>query len=189
MRKDIIIRPETKKDYKYIIPLILRSFSEGTQYSDGTDILALVEEIRESENYIPELSFVAELDGRIVGHFMFSHFRLSKTADCNGFCTDIGDIVMLAPVAVHADHLRQGIGTAMLRMGIEKAKAAGYKGITVEGNYVYYNRFGFMTSSEFGILPTSGFPLQEPRCMMVLEAYPGALHGIGGYVVYPYINA
>ena len=46
MRNDIIIRPETHKDYKQIISLILRSFSEGTDYSDGTDIIALVEGIR-----------------------------------------------------------------------------------------------------------------------------------------------
>lgn len=51
-REDITIRPETRKDYKDIISLILRSFSEGTDYSDGTDVVALVEEIRESEFYI-----------------------------------------------------------------------------------------------------------------------------------------
>ena len=69
MRKDIIIRPETHKDYKDIISLILRSFREGTDYSDGVDVVALVEEIRDSKYYIPELSFVAELNGKIVGHF------------------------------------------------------------------------------------------------------------------------
>ena len=70
----LIIRPETHKDYKDIISLVLRSFQEGTDYSDGTDIVALIEEIRDSEFYIPELSFVAELDGEIVGHFLFSRF-------------------------------------------------------------------------------------------------------------------
>ena len=69
MNKNIIIRPEQHKDYKDIISLILRSFQEGTDYSDGSDIIALVEEIRDSKYYIPELSFVAELDGKIVGHF------------------------------------------------------------------------------------------------------------------------
>ena len=54
----------------------------------------------------------------------------------------------------------------MLRLGIEKVKAAGYKDITVEGNYRFYNEVGFRTSSEFGIYPTSGIPLGEPRCMM-----------------------
>ena len=63
----ITIRPEAHKDYKSIVSLILRSFQEGTDYSDGTDIIALVEEIRDSKFYIPELSFVAELDNQIVG--------------------------------------------------------------------------------------------------------------------------
>ena len=72
MRDDIIIRPETPKDYKDIVSLVLRSFKEGTSYSDGTDIVALIEEIRASKYYIPELSFVAELDGKIVGHFLFA---------------------------------------------------------------------------------------------------------------------
>ena len=77
----ITIRPEEHKDYKSIVSLILRSFQEGTDYSDGTDIIALVEEIRDSEYYIPELSFVAELNNEVVGHFMFSHFPLSPTKE------------------------------------------------------------------------------------------------------------
>lgn len=62
MGDNIIIRPETHKDYKEIASLVLRSFREGTDYSDGTDIIALIEEIRDSQYYIPELSFVAVLD-------------------------------------------------------------------------------------------------------------------------------
>ncbi|MDY3285047.1 MAG: N-acetyltransferase, partial [Eubacteriales bacterium] len=73
------IRPEEHRDYKSIVSLILRSFREGTDYSDGTDIIALVEEIRDSKYYIPELAFVAELDGEVVGHFLFSRFPLSPT--------------------------------------------------------------------------------------------------------------
>lgn len=49
MRNDITIRPEKHKDYKDIISLILRSFREGTDYSDGTDIIAFIEEIRDSD--------------------------------------------------------------------------------------------------------------------------------------------
>ena len=75
INKKIIIRPEEHKDYKKIVSLILRSFQEGTDYSDGTDIIALVEEIRDSKYYIPELSFVAELNNKVVGHFLFSNFR------------------------------------------------------------------------------------------------------------------
>ena len=78
MRNDITIRPEKHKDYKDIISLILRSFREGTDYSDGTDIIAFIEEIRDSEYYIPELSFEAELDGKIIGHFLFSRFPITS---------------------------------------------------------------------------------------------------------------
>ena len=139
MNKKITIRPEEHKDYKNIISLILRSFQEGTDYSDGTDIIA---------------------------------------------------IVMLAPVSVHADYFHQGIGSAMLKMGIEKVKEMGYKGITVEGNFNFYNKVGFKTSSEYSIFPTSGWPMEEPRCMMCQETYEGSLDGIQGYIVYDiYFNA
>ena len=190
MRKDITIRPEKHKDYKDIISLILRSFKEGTDYSDGTDIIALVEEIRDSEYYIPELSFVAELDGKIVGHFLFSRFPLSSAKDGGHGGAKDTEIVMLAPVSVHADYLCKGVGSAMLRLGIERVKELGYKGITVEGNFNFYNKVGFKTSSEYNIFPTSGYPMTEPRCMMCQETYEGSLDGIGGYVVYDmYYNA
>lgn len=190
MRGDIAIRPETHKDYREIISLVLRSFREGTTYSDGTDVLALIEEIRGSEYYIPDLSFVAELDGRIVGHFLFSKFPLSPVPQGGCGRTAETEIVMLAPVSVHADFFRQGIGTAMLTRGIEIVRAREFKGITVEGNYRFYNRLGFKTSSEFGIYPTSGIPMHEPRCMMCMETYAGALKDVRGYVVYDmYFNA
>ena len=190
LNQKLIIRPEEHRDYKSIVSLILRSFQEGTDYSDGTDIIALVEEIRDSKYYIPELSFVAELDGSVVGHFMFSHFPLSPTSAGGYGDAPRSEIVMLAPVSVHADHFRQGIGSTMIKMGIEKVKEKGYKGITVEGNYHFYNQVGFKTSSEYGIFPTSGFPLEDPRCMMCQETYAGSLDGIHGYIVYDmYFNA
>ena len=190
MIHEITIRPEDHKDYKSIVSLILRSFQEGTDYSDGTDIIALVEEIRDSIFYIPELSFVAELDHKIVGLFLFSRFPLSPTRDGGHNNDTSSGIVMLAPVSVHADYRRQGIGKAMLIKGVERVKALGYKGITVEGNYNFYNKAGFHTSSEYNIYPTSGYPLAEPRCMMCKETYEGALNGIRGYVVYDmYYNA
>ena len=77
----LTVRPETHGDYKDIVSLVLRSFKEGTDYSDGTDIVALIEEIRDSEYYIPELAFVAELDGEIVGHFLFSPFPQIYSTD------------------------------------------------------------------------------------------------------------
>ena len=188
MRNDLIIRPETPKDYKEIVSLVLRSFIEGTGYSDGTDVVALIEEIRVSKYYIPELSFVAEIDGIIVGHFLFSHFPLSQTAQ--GGHIDSNEIVMLAPVSVHADYFHQHVGITMLTLGIEKVREAGFKGITVEGDFHFYNRIGFKTSSEYNIYPTSGWPMDEPRCMMCQETFDGSLKETKGYIVYDmYYNA
>ena len=190
VNEHVTIRPEEHKDYKEIVSLILRSFQEGTDYSDGSDIIALVEEIRDSKYYIPELSFVAELEGKIVGHFLFSRFPLSPEKS-GGHKDDFrSGIVMLAPVSVHADYFHQGIGAAMIKKGIERVKELGFKGITVEGNYNFYNKVGFRTSSEFDIYPTSGYPMTEPRCMMCQETYEGALCGVQGYIVYDmYYNA
>ena len=188
--KRLTIRPETHGDYKDIVSLVLRSFREGTDYSDGTDIVALIEEIRDSEYYIPELSFAAELDGKIVGHFLFSRFPLSRTPQGGHGSAKDTDIVMLAPVSVHADHLRQGIGSTMIKLGIEEVKKMGFRGILVEGNYRFYNTVGFRTSSEYGIYPVSGYPMTEPRCQMVMETCDGSLKDRGGYVVYDmYYNA
>ena len=189
LRNDVTIRPETHRDYQDIIALILRSFREETDYSDGTNIIALIEEIRDSEYYLPSLSFVAELDGKIVGHFLFSEFPLSSSAQGEYLDKGQKNLVMLAPVAVHADYFHQGIGSTMIEKGLEKVREMGYKGVTVEGDYHFYHRVGFKTSSEFGIYPTSGIPLTEPRCMMCQELYEGALNGVGGYVVYMYFNA
>lgn len=97
-----------------------QNIEKGTDYSDGTDIIALIEEIRDSQYYIPELSFAAELDGNIVGHFMFSRFPLSSTVNGGYLKQEEKDIVMLAPVAVHADYFHQGIGYTILVKGIER---------------------------------------------------------------------
>ncbi|MFW5873650.1 MAG: GNAT family N-acetyltransferase [Bacillota bacterium] len=190
IRGDISIRPETRKDYKDIVSLVLRSFKEGTPYSDGTDIIALIEEIRDSKYRIPELSFVVELDNKVVGHFLFSHFPISPTRHGGYEDKAESEIVMLAPVAVHADYFKQGIGSSMLLLGIERVKELGYKGITVEGDFNFYNRIGFETSSKYDIYPTSGYPMEEPRCMMCQETYPGSLDSVKGYIVYDmYYNA
>lgn len=135
MREGVAIRPETPDDFEEIAAMVLRSFREGTDYSDGTDVVALIDEIRSSRFYLPDLSFVAELNGTIVGHFMFSRFPLSETATGGYIDADGQSIAMLAPVAVHADHLHEGIGSAMLTTGLAEAKKHGFRGVTVEGDF------------------------------------------------------
>lgn len=190
IRNDITIRPEQPFEFDEIRELVRRTFAEHTGYSDGVGETALIDEIRQSPFYKPELAFVALLNRKIVGHFMFSEFPLSPTPQGRYDPNAKTDLLMLAPVSVHADYFRQGIGETMLRKGLEMAKSLDYKGINVEGDYHFYNRFGFVTSTAYNIHATSGIPLNEPRCMMVQECRPGSLDGISGYIVYDmYENA
>ncbi len=189
IRTDIQIRSERPEDFPIIEQLVRRTFAEHA-HSDGVGEVALVEEIRAKPYYRPELSFVALLDGEIVGHFMLSDFPLSPTPEGGYDPNTKTQFLLLAPVSVHADHCRKGIGETMLRLGLEQVKALDYKGILVEGDYHYYNRLGFETSQDFGIYATGGYPLVEPRCQMVMETRPGSLAGVKGYVVYDmYENA
>ena len=190
IRSDITIRPENPAEFESIREMVRRTFAEHTPYSDGSGEAALIDEMRLSRYYRPELAFVAIWNGQIVGHFMFTDFPLSPTPqggyDPNAKC----DLLMLAPVSVHPDFIHQGIGETMLRKGLEIAKSLDYKGINVEGDYHFYNRFGFVTSTQYDIHATSGFPLTDPNCMMVQETRPGSLNGVSGYIVYDmYENA
>lgn len=190
IRNDITIRTERPEDFSEIEQLVLRSFAERTGYSDGNGEVALINEIRAGRYYRPDLSFVALLDGKLVGHFMFSDFPLSPEKT-GGYDPDAKtDLIMLAPVAVHTDYYRQGIGETMLRLGLAVAKEQDCKGITVEGDFHFYNRLGFETSKDYGIQATCGYPMEEPRCMMCMETRPGSLTGVQGYIVYDmYENA
>lgn len=163
-------------DLDKICTLVYESFAKGTEYSDGVTEEKLVREIVSKQYYIPELSFVAEIDGKTVGFCMLSKFPLGgKYAE---------EFLLLTPVAVNYRYLRRGIGKRMLTLAIEKARAAGYKGILVEGNPAFYHTVGFRTSAEFGIYPSESVRLPAPECLMAMELYENAMANIGGYVDY-----
>lgn len=163
-------------DIDKICTLVRESFAKGTDYSDGKLEEKLVREITAKKYYVPELSFVAELDGEAVGFCMLSKFPLGgKYAD---------EFLILTPVAVDYRYLRQGIGKRMLTMAIQRAKNAGFKGILVEGNPAFYHTVGFSTSSDFEIYPSESVHLLAPECLMAMELYENSLADINGYVDY-----
>lgn len=172
----ITIRPERPDDYEAIAKLVHESFRYGTPYSDGTAEEKLVNEIRSKQYYIPELSFIAEMNGQMAGHFMLSHFPISGQHE--------DKFLILTPVAVEYQHLRQGIGKAMITLGLEKAKELGYQGVLVEGNPDFYHIFGFVTSTKYNIYPSKEVQLPAPECLMVLELCKDGLSCIKGEVSY-----
>jgi putative acetyltransferase len=131
----------------------------------------LVDRLRD-EGYT-RVSLVAEIDGRIVGHILFSDLPIE---------TDGGAIpaVALAPMAVVPDHQRRGIGSALVRAGLEACREQGFRVAIVLGHRAFYPRFGFSSALARQInAPYSG------EDFMAVELEPGAIAGATGRVAYP----
>ncbi|WP_338786112.1 N-acetyltransferase [Metabacillus sp. FJAT-53654] len=169
------IRLVNKEEYRVIEDFVYEIF-KNTDYSDGVAEKALVREIREKHYYIPQLDLVVEEEGAIIGHFILSKLPISNKYE--------NEILMLSPVSVAINHQRQGVGKYMLQEGIKLAAKMGYKGIIVEGDYRYYQRFGFRTSTEFGIYASKkNLPPSEEN-LMAIELCENGMANISGEVDY-----
>lgn len=131
----------------------------------------LVDTLREQAQ--PLISLVAEDHGKVVGHIMFSPVSLPQYPDLK--------VIGLAPMAVAPQHQRKGIGSALVRAGLEQCKQLGFVAVVVLGHPEYYHRFGFSPSSRFGI--NSEYEVPED-VFMAIELQPAALHGKAATVKY-----
>ena len=136
----------------------------------------LVEAIRASANFVPQLSVVAEIDGRVVGHVMISYASLvSRNA--------IRRIAMLSPLAVAPTEQRRGIGSALVRDVTARAQVRGEPLVILEGNPAFYGPLGFEYAAPYGIeIPLPSWAPPEAAQVLRLEAYD---RSIRGRVVYP----
>lgn len=131
----------------------------------------LVDALREQAK--PIVSLVAELEGLVAGHILFSPVLLSGDPTLK--------IMGLAPMAVLPEQQRSGIGSALVRAGLEACKDLGYAAVVVLGHPEYYPRFGFVPSSRYAI--DSEYEVPE-EVFMVLELEPGSLKGKSGRISY-----
>src|SRR5205823_49642 len=120
------------------------------------------------------LSLVAEKDGYVVGHILFSPVTIETPA---GQVTAIG----LAPMAVLPDQQRKGIGTRLVQEGLAELKRLGHDVVVVVGHPDYYPRFGFKRASQFGLRTEIDC---TDESFMTIELRTGALAGRGGMVRY-----
>ena len=135
------------------------------------DEAALVERLRAEAD--PVVSLVAEDDSGVVGHILFS--PVSLDADSGFFAMG------LAPMAVLPDRQRQGIGSALVRAGLDACRKLGCRAVFVLGHPDYYPRFGFVAASRYGIECRFEAP---DEAFMALELEPGALEGLAGKMHY-----
>jgi len=162
--KRLLIRTEEEKDWAAVYALNAAAFETPAEAN-------LVDALRQQAR--PVVSLVADDNQTVVGHMMFSPVSLTCHLDVK--------IMGLAPMAVAPNHQRKGIGSALVRAGLERCKQLGFGAVVVLGHPEYYPRFGFSPSSRFGI----GCEYEVPEdVFMVMELQPGYLGGISGSVKY-----
>ncbi len=158
----IIIRKETKNDYKKSEYLALRAF--WNMHGPGCNEHYLVHCLRNENCYIEELSRVAECDGQIVGLIMYSK---ASVVDQD----QVHEVLTFGPLCVEPTCNGMGIGRRLLEETMKAAKDEGYPGIIIYGEPGYYPRFGFQTCDNYGITTPDGsnfdafmaYPLDEEK--------------------------
>ena len=168
MTGQLIIRGETPGDYDSIAVVNRRAFG---QEEEGL----LIANIRGSDGFDPPLSLVAEIEGDVVGHILFSPIHIE---------TESGDVpvLALAPMAVLPNFQKRGIGSQLVRTGLDISRQAGHAIVVVLGHPGYYPRFGFQQASQFGV--RSPFDVPDD-VFMVQGLIPGVLDAVSGVVRYP----
>ena len=154
MRSAFSIRPEHPNDVESVRTVNRTAF-------DSEDEANIVDALRGDDQV---LSLVAEERGAIDGHIMFSPVTLTGESALRAMA--------LAPMAVRPDHQRRGIGSALVRAGLDECRTRGVEAVFVVGHPEYYPRFGFSRASRFGI--TCEFSVPD-EAFMAIELAEGSL--------------
>ena len=175
--ENLIICNEKREDYRAVENLIRESF--WNVYRPGCLEHYVIHKLRDDEAFVPELDFVMELDGKLIGQNMF--MRANIKAD-NG--RDI-PIMTMGPICITPKLKRKGYGKILLDYSLEKAKEYGCKAICFEGNIDFYDKSGFDYASSFGIR-YHGLPDGEDASFFLCkELEAGYLDGITGEYATP----
>ncbi|MFN0109628.1 MAG: GNAT family N-acetyltransferase [Blastocatellia bacterium] len=161
----IVIRPEQPEDIVVIHHVVHQAFGQSAEAN-------LVDALR--RNGKAKISLVAEDNGRVIGHILFSPVTI-ETAD--GLIEGIG----LAPLAVSPERQNEGIGSRLSKEGLKSCREAGYQFVIVLGHPEYYPRFGFVPASRFGV--KSEYKVRD-EVFMAMELQEGSLAGFAGVAKY-----
>jgi putative acetyltransferase len=160
----VVIRPEADHDQSAIRSVHQMAF-EGHAEANLVDALR--------DDGFAEISIVAEMDGEIVGHILFSQVAIVTKAGTL-------DALSLAPMAVLPSHQRQGIGTRLVEAGLKACRERGHRIVVVLGHPSFYRRFGFSVEVARPLVS----PFGGGEAWMALELVPGVLEGVEGWVEY-----
>ena len=170
--EDFIIRLEKKEDHRETEDLIRRSF--WNVYRPGCSEQYVMHVLRDDPAFIPELDFVMERNGVLIGQNMFMKTVIN---------TDDGRVIpvlTMGPIGIAPELKRKGYGKKLLDFSLEKATALGYGAVLFEGNIAFYGKSGFDYARDFGIryhdLPEGA----DDSFFLCRELIPGYLDGVTG---------
>ena len=166
MEQNIIIRREEQKDYDLVEKLTRQAFYN--LYVEGCVEHYLVHVMREHEDFIPELDFVLERTGHVIGNIMYTK---AKLVDENGIEKEI---LTFGPVSILPDYQRMGYGKMLMEHSFQAAMQLGYDVIVIFGSPSNYVSRGFKSCKKYGVCVENG---KYPAAMMVKELCPHVLDG------------
>ncbi|MCC0723151.1 N-acetyltransferase [Clostridioides sp. ZZV14-6104] len=164
----MIIRQEKASDKNKVYEVVKSAFAN--EDSSDHDEQNLVNRLRNSTSFVPELSLVAEDDGNIVGHILFTEIKVKNNV-----------LLALAPVSVSPNVQGKKIGSKLIEEGHKIAKSKGYKGCVVLGHDKYYPKFGYQVASKFNIKAPFEVPDEN---FMAIELLDNGLKEVSGVVEY-----
>ena len=164
MEENIIIRNEQKEDWEIVEKITRQAFYN--LYVPGCVEHYLVHIMREHEDFIPELDFVLELDGQVIGNIMYTKAKLT---DENG--TE-KEILTFGPVSIHPAYQRMGYGKMLMEHSFQAAIQLGYDTIVILGSPANYVSRGFKCCKKYNVCIENG---KYPAAMMVKELIPHIL--------------
>lgn len=177
MKDSIIIRTEKEKEYREVENLVRESF--WNVYRPGCLEHYVLHQLRKDAAFVPELDFVMEANGQIIGQNMFMKAFIQA---------DDGrkiPIMTMGPICIAPDLKRKGYGKILLDYSLEKAKELGCGAICMEGNIDFYGKSGYRPASEFGIRYHGLTEDDDASFFLCRELIPGYLDGITGEYVPP----
>lgn len=171
------IRVEEERDYSTVEGLVRKAF--WNVYRPGCTEHYVLHHLRSNPDFIPELAFVMEADGKIIGQNVFVKAQITKN-EVTAF-----PILTIGPICIANEYKRKGYGKILLDYSLEKAKALGYGAVCFEGNIDFYGKSGFDYASKFGI-KYHGLPEgMAADFFLCKELQPGYLDGIIGVYATP----
>ena len=166
----MIIRLEQPKDYREVENLTREAF--WNVYRPGCTEHFVLHQYRSNPDFIPELDFVLEEDGQIIGHVMFSKAELVLDDGTRRPSWTFG------PISIHPDYKRKGYGQKLLNHALGKARELGVGFLCMEGNIDFYRHSGFELASKFKIHYHDEPREAEVPYFLAQELIPGWLNGI-----------